>query len=85
MTTTDYVVPASGDNYWAIGLEGGVVASGMGVMARLGVSAGAAASDRAGLVYGGTVQFHSVNIDWGYQPYGVLGGASQRLGVRWII
>ncbi len=85
MTTTDLVSPPGGDRYWAMGFEAGAVASGMGATGRLGLSLGRRASDRKGIVYGGTLQVRSFRLDWSYQPYDQIGGASHRFGARWIL
>lgn len=85
MTTTDYVAPPGGDNYFVFGLEGGVVRSELGATGRLGFPLGRADSDRRGLVYGGTLQVRSLRLDWSYQPYDALGTASHRFGARWIL
>lgn len=84
LSTTDWVKPRAGESYWAFGVEGGVVSHGVGVLGRAGLEAGRPASDRKGLVYGGSLVFHSLQIDYGYQGYDVTGASAQRIGVRWI-
>jgi len=84
MTTTDYVAPPGGDDYWAVGVEGGAVHQAIGLVGRLGIALGRAPSDRSSLVYGGTVQIKGMRLDWSYQPYDAVGGATQRFGLRWL-
>jgi hypothetical protein len=83
MATTDWVKPPGSDSYWAFGFEGGVVAAGLGVLGRLGVATGRAATDRKGLSLGAGLVAHSMRLDYAWQPYGALAGSQQRLGVRW--
>ena len=84
MATTDWVKPSGSDSYWAFGFEGGVVAAGKGVLGRLGVATGRAATDRKGLSLGAGLVVHSLRVDYAWQPYGALAGSQQRLGVRWM-
>ncbi|MFI5280368.1 MAG: hypothetical protein ACHQU1_07725 [Gemmatimonadales bacterium] len=84
MATTDWVKPPGSDSYWAFGFEGGVVADGIGVLGRLGVATGRAATDRKGLSLGAGLVVRSLHLDYAWQPFGALAGSQQRLGVRWI-
>lgn len=83
MTTMDFVSPPGGDRYWAFGFEGGAATAGIGATGRLGMALGRGASDRRGFAYGGTLQVRGVKLDWSYQPYDNIGGASHRFGARW--
>lgn len=85
MTTTDFVAPPGGDRYFAMGFEGGAVVSNIGATGRLGFALGRHASDRGGIVYGGSLQLRSLRLDWAYQSYDAMGGASHRFGARWIL
>jgi len=84
MATTDWVKPPGNDSYWALGFEGGVVADGIGVLGRLGVATGRAATDRKGFSLGAGILVKSLRVDYAWQPFGALSGSQQRLGVRWI-
>ncbi len=84
MATTDWVKPPGSDSYWALGFEGGVVSDGIGVLGRLGVATGRAATDRKGISLGAGLVVRSLHLDYAWQPYGALAGSQQRLGVRWI-
>lgn len=84
MTTADWIAPPGGDSYWAVGLEGGVVAAGVGVVGRLGVALGRPAGAREPLATGGGLVLRGLRLDYGYQSWGSAGGASHRVGVRWI-
>lgn len=81
MATTDWVAPPGGDSYWAIGVEGGAVARGVGVALRAGLAAGRAASDRRGLTYGGGLIFHGLHVDYAVQGHDVTGMPSHRIGL----
>lgn len=83
MTTADWVRPPGGDSHWAVGLEGGLVAAGFGVVGRMGVALGRPDADREQLSYGGGIVVRGLKLDYGFQPYGMLGGGSHRVGVRW--
>jgi hypothetical protein len=84
MATTDWVKPPGSDSYWAFGFEGGVVSDGIGVLGRLGIATGRAATDRKGLSLGAGLVVHSLHLDYAWQPYGALAGSEQRVGIRWI-
>lgn len=83
LSSTEYVAPPGGDAYWVQGVEGGVVINGAGVLGRLGVAMGRAPSDRSSIAYGGTVQLRGIKLDYAFQGYETIGGASHRFGVRW--
>jgi len=84
MATTDWVKPPGGDSYWAFGFESGVVASGVGLLGRLGLSTGRADTDRRFYSLGAGLVVKSLRVDYAWQPYATLAGADQRVGVRWI-
>jgi len=84
MATTDWVKPPGGDSYWSFGFEGGVVYQGVGVLGRLGVSAGRPATLRSGYSLGAGLVVKSLRVDYAWQPYASIVGSEQRLGVRWI-
>jgi hypothetical protein len=84
MVTTDWVKPPGGDSYWAWGIETGVVASGIGLLGRVGIATGRPASDRTAYSLGAGLLVKSLRVDYAWQPYATLAGSDQRLGVRWI-
>jgi len=79
----DFVAPRAARDYWVFGVEGGIVTDGVGVLGRLGVATGQAPTDQRSLVFGGTIVFHSVQLDYGYEGFNALGGGTSRIGLRW--
>ncbi len=83
MVVGDWVSPRGSSNYWVFGVEGGLVSDGVGLLGRAGVAAGRAPSDQRSLVFGGSLVFHNLQLDYGYQGFSTLGGGTSRVGVRW--
>ena len=83
MVVGDWVAPHGSRHYWIFGVEGGVVYDGVGLLGRAGVATGRAPSDQRSLVFGGTLVFHRLQLDYGYQGFSTLGGGTSRFGVRW--
>lgn len=83
MTTVDWVHPPGGNSYAAFGFEGGVVAGGLGLVARAGVAAGRAPSDRRPFSVGGGLVVKSLRVDYAWQGYRSLGEGAHRFGIRW--
>ena len=83
MVAGDWVSPRGTSSYWAFGVEGGVVADGIGLLGRAGIATGAAPTDQKSLVFGGTLVFHRLQLDYGYEGFSSLGGGTSRFGVRW--
>jgi len=83
MVVGDWVSPRGTSSYWAFGVEGGVVADGVGLLGRAGIATGEAPTDQRSLVFGGTLVFHRLQLDYGYEGFSSLGGGTSRFGVRW--
>jgi hypothetical protein len=83
MVVGDWVSPHGARNYWIFGVEGGVVSDGVGLLGRAGVATGRAPTDQRSLAFGGSLVFHNLQLDYGYQGFSVLGGGTSRFGVRW--
>ena len=83
MVVGDWVSPRGSRDYWIFGVEGGLVSDGVGLLGRAGVATGRAPSDQKSLVFGGSLVFHSLQVDYGYQGFSTLGGGTSRIGVRW--
>jgi hypothetical protein len=83
MVVGDWVSPRHSTNYWVIGVEGGAVSDGVGLLGRVGVATGRTTSDQRAVVFGGSLVFHAVQLDYGYQGFSALGGGTSRFGVRW--
>jgi hypothetical protein len=65
------------------GLEGGIVASGVGLIARLGYATRPAVADASRITFGGGVVLGRLAMDYAFQAYDVLGGGTHRVGLRW--
>lgn len=83
MVVGDWVAPRGSRHYWIFGIEGGVVSDGVGLLGRAGVAMGRAPSDQRSLVFGGSLVFHRLQLDYGYQGFSTLGGGTSRFGIRW--
>lgn len=65
------------------GLEGGIVTSGVGLVARLGYATRPAITDASRVTFGGGVVLGPLATDYAFQAYDALGGGTHRVGVRW--
>jgi hypothetical protein len=84
MVVGDWVSPRHSPNYYILGVEGGVVSGGVGLLGRAGFAMGRAPSDQRSLVFGGSLVFHDLQLDYGYQGFSTLGGGTSRFGLRWV-
>lgn len=64
------------------GVEGGIVVRGVGVIGRTGVGSRTQGSDQSAFSYGLSLNVARLTVDYGYEPFDLLGDASQRIGVR---
>ncbi len=80
----DWVSPRGSGSYWNIGVEGGVVSAGVGLLGRFGVSAGRPAGGRSAVVFGGSVVYHALRLDYGYEGFSAMGAATHRFGLSWV-
>ena len=65
------------------GVEGGIVTGGVGLVARLGYATRPAVTDASRITLGGGVVLGRLAMDYAFQAYGALGGATHRVGLRW--
>jgi hypothetical protein len=65
------------------GVEGGVVAGGVGFVGRVGYATRAAVTDASRFTFGGGVVLGHLQLDYAFQGYAALGGGTHRVGVRW--
>ncbi len=65
-----------------LGVEGGIVVRGVGVIGRTGVGSRTQGSDESAFTYGLSLNLARLTVDYGYEPFDLLGDASQRIGVR---
>jgi hypothetical protein len=84
LLVTDWVSPRGAEAYWIFGLEGGVVSGGVGILGRIGITAGGSPTGRRTPVLGGGLVFHSLRLDYGYEGFGAVGGGTHRFGIEWI-
>ncbi len=65
------------------GVEGGVVAGGVGFVGRVGYATRPAVTDASRFTFGGGVVLGRLRLDYAFQGYDALGGGTHRVGVRW--
>ena len=65
------------------GVEGGIVAGGVGLVGRVGYATRSPTSDASRFSLGGGVELGHVHLDYAYQAFDLLGGATHRVGLRW--
>lgn len=65
------------------GVEAGVVTAGVGLVGRIGYATPGAVTDASRWSLGAGVVVGGLAVDYAYRPWGVLAGATHRLGVRW--
>jgi hypothetical protein len=67
----------------ALGVEGGLAAAGVGLVARAGLHTPGAASDASRWTAGAGVVLGGLALDYAYRSWDVLAGGTHRLGIRW--
>jgi hypothetical protein len=67
------------------GLEGGVVAAGVGVLVRGAYGSRRTDAAPSAFTVGGSLTLDKLTLDYAYQPVDLLGGGSQRVGVRLVL
>jgi len=65
------------------GVEGGVVAGGVGFVGRVGYATRPAVTDASRFTFGGGVVLGRFQVDYAFQGYDALSGGTHRVGVRW--
>ena len=65
------------------GIEAGVVASGVGLVGRVGYATRPTITDASNWTFGGGVVLGRLAMDYAYRSYDVLGGGTHRVGLRW--
>jgi hypothetical protein len=84
MVVGDWVSPRAAKAYWIFGVEGGVISGGVGLLGRAGIATGRAPTDQKSLAFGAGLVFHNLRLDYGYQGFSTMGGATQRFGLQWL-
>ena len=65
------------------GLEGGLVARGVGLVGRLGYGSHSVTTDASPLTYGAGVELGRLHFDYAFQAFDLLGLGTHRVGLRW--
>jgi hypothetical protein len=65
------------------GLEGGLVAGGVGLVGRVGYATRSPTDDASRWSVGGGVELRRLHLDYAYQRFALLGGGTHRVGIRW--
>jgi hypothetical protein len=83
LTTTEGVWPAGDPAQLVFGAEGGVVVHGVGVLGRAGFATRSPTSAASRWSFGAGLELRRLHLDYAYQSFALLGGATHRLGLRW--
>ena len=83
LTTLEGQWPAGAPARLATGVEGGVVARGVGLVGRVGFVTRSPTSAASRWSVGGGVELRRLHLDYAYQGYALLGGGTHRFGIRW--
>jgi len=83
LTTVEGQWPEGHAAVLVAGLEAGVVARGVGIVARVGATGHSAPSDASPTTVGGGVELGRLHVDYAYQGYDTPDGGRHRFGVRW--
>jgi hypothetical protein len=83
LTTFEGQWPEGLSSVLVVGLEGGVVARGVGLIGRVGASGHTVSSGGSPLTVGAGVELRELHLDYAYQWSDVPGGVRHRFGVRW--
>ena len=67
----------------ATGVEGGVVARGVGLVGRVGYVTRSPLSAASRWSVGGGVELRRLHLDYAYQGFTLVGGGTHRVGIRW--
>lgn len=83
LTTIEGQWPADGPAVLASGIEGGIVASGVGLVARVGYVTRSPTSAASRWSVGGGIELRRLHLDYAFQQLALLGGGTHRVGIRW--
>jgi hypothetical protein len=82
LTTLEGQWPSQGSAFVVLGVEGGVVARGMGILGRAGYAGHSSATTVSPFSAGASVELGRLHLDYAYRADDAL-GAKHRVGVRW--
>ena len=83
LTTLEGQWPSGGSAFVVLGMEGGVVARGMGVLGRVGYVGHSGVTSASPFTAGASVELGPLHLDYAYRADDAL-GARHRLGLRWM-
>jgi hypothetical protein len=83
LTTLEGQWPDRGSAFLVVGVEGGVVAHGVGLLARVGYAGHSAATSASPFALGGSVALGPLDVDYAYRGGTGGTGATHRVGLRW--
>jgi hypothetical protein len=84
LAVTEWVSPPGADDYWILGLEGGVVSGGVGVLGRVGFVTGRRETDLKTPTFGGGLVLRNLRVDYAYQGLDALGEGLHRFTIGWV-
>lgn len=83
LTTIEGQWPAGAPARLATGIEGGLVARGVGLVGRVGFVTRSPTSAASRWTVGGGVELRRLHVDYAYQGFALVGGGTHRFGIRW--
>jgi len=83
VTTLEGQWPSQGSAFVILGVEGGVVASGMGVLGRVGYVGHSGVTSASPFTAGASVELGRLHLDYAFRADDAL-GARHRVGLRWM-
>jgi hypothetical protein len=83
LTTLEGQWPSGGSAFVVLGMEGGVVARGMGVLGRIGYVGHSGVTSASPFTAGASVELGRLHLDYAFRADDAL-GARHRVGLRWM-
>jgi len=83
LTTLEGQWPSGGSAFVVLGMEGGVVARGMGVLGRVGYVGHSSVTSASPFTAGASVELGRLHLDYAFRADDAL-GARHRMGLRWM-
>jgi hypothetical protein len=82
MSTLEMQWPEGRGARFVFGVEGGVVVHGLGILGRSAYGSREPDADASRFTYGLSLTLSRLTVDYAYEPTDLLGGGSQRIGLR---
>jgi hypothetical protein len=83
LTTLEGQWPSGGSAFVVLGMEGGVVARGMGVLGRIGYVGHSGVTSASPFTAGASLELGHLHLDYAFRADDAL-GARHRMGLRWM-